>query len=111
MKSTKSILFALSSLTCFYLNLPSALADANVVVDDQIQLDEPGLYLATATLKYDDGDVLKGDFRVYCPTSTIRPTNYVLTDKNGNVKKQGEWWEPAFEAKYSAEKSLITLVC
>lgn len=111
MKSTKSILFVLSSLVCFNLNLPTALAGTNTFVDKQIQLDEPGLYLATATLEYDDGDVLQGDFRVYCPTSTIRPTNYILTDKDGNIKKQGEWWEPAFEAKHLPEKVLITLVC
>ncbi|MGB3507787.1 MAG: hypothetical protein WBA93_00785, partial [Microcoleaceae cyanobacterium] len=77
----------------------------------KIELDKPGLYLATTTLKYDDGDVLKGDFRVYCPTSTIRPTNYVLLDKYGHVKKQGQWWESAFEAQYLPEKMLITLVC
>jgi hypothetical protein len=74
-------------------------------------LETPGLYLATATLLYSDGDQLKADFRVYCPTSTIRPTNYVLVDGKGTVKKQGAWWEPAFTPKYDSEHQLIKKVC
>lgn len=112
MKSLKSILFALSSLALFNVNLTTALAEqGSFYYEEIIALETPGLYLATATLIYDDGDVLEGDLRVYCPTATIRPTNYVLTDKYGNVKKQGEWWEPAFEAEYFPEKMLTIAVC
>ena len=74
-------------------------------------LDKPGLYLASTTLKYDDGDQLKADFRVYCPSSTIRPTNYVLVNSLGNVKKQGAWWENSFTPKYNSEYLLIKQVC
>jgi hypothetical protein len=74
-------------------------------------LDKPGLYLASTTLKYDDEDQLKADFRVYCPTSTIRPTNYFLVDGKGKLKKQGAWWEPAFTPKYDSEHELIKQVC
>jgi hypothetical protein len=74
-------------------------------------LETSGLFLATTTLLYPDGDQLKADFRVYCPTSTIRPTNYVLVDGKGTVKKQGAWWEPAFTPKYDSERQLIKEVC
>jgi hypothetical protein len=74
-------------------------------------LDKRGLYLASTTLLYSDGDQLKADFRIYCPTSTIRPTNYVLVDKVGTVKKQEAWWEPAFTLKYDSEYQLIKEVC
>jgi len=73
--------------------------------------ERPGLYLTTTTLLYSDGDQLKADFRVYCPTSTIRPTNYVLVDGKGTVKKQGAWWEPAFTPRYDSERLLIKKVC
>lgn len=74
-------------------------------------LETPGLYLSTTTLLYSDGDQLKADFRVYCPTSTIRPTNYVLVDGKGTVKKEGEWWDPAFTPRYDSERQLIKEVC
>jgi serine/threonine protein kinase, bacterial len=74
-------------------------------------LDKPELYLASTTLVYSDGDRLKADFRVYCPTSMIRPTNYILTDKQGAVKKAGAWWEPSFTLRYDAEYQLIKEVC
>mgnify|MGYP006337640487 CR=1 FL=1 len=74
-------------------------------------LDKPGLYLASTTLLYSDGDQLKADFRVYCPTSSIRPTNYVLVDRTGTVKKQGAWWEQAFTPKDDSEHQLIKKVC
>lgn len=74
-------------------------------------LDKPELYLASTTLVYSDGDRLKADFRVYCPTSTMRPTNYILTNKQGAVKKAGAWWEPSFTPKYDAEYQLIKEVC
>jgi serine/threonine protein kinase, bacterial len=74
-------------------------------------LDQPELYLASTTLVYSDGDRLKADFRVYCPTSMIRPTNYILTNKQGAVKKAGAWWEPSFMPRYDAEYQLIKEVC
>lgn len=74
-------------------------------------LDKPELYLASTTLVYSDGDRLKADFRVYCPTSMIRPTNYILTNKQGAVKKAGAWWEPSFTPRYNAESQLIKEVC
>jgi hypothetical protein len=74
-------------------------------------LETSGLYLATTTLMYPDGDQLKADFRVFCPTFTIRPTNYVLMDSKGIVKKQGAWWEPAFTPTYDSERQLVKEVC
>ena len=74
-------------------------------------LDKPELYLASTTLVYSDGDRLKADFRVYCPTSMIRPTNYILTTQKGAVKKAGTWWEPSFTPRYDAEYQLIKEVC
>jgi len=60
---------------------------------------------------YSDGDRLKADFRVYCPTSMIRPTNYILTTQQGAVKKAGTWWKPSFTPRYDAEDKLIKEVC
>ena len=74
-------------------------------------LDKPELYLASTTLVYSDGDRLKADFRVYCPTSMIRPTNYILTNKQNIVKKAGAWWEPSFTPRSDAEYQLIKEVC
>ena len=74
-------------------------------------LDKPELYLASTTLVYSDGDRLKADFRVYCPTSMIRPTNYILTTKQGAVKKVGAWWQTSFTPKDDAEYQLIKEVC
>jgi len=54
---------------------------------------------------------LKADFRVYCPTSMIRPTNYILTNKQGAVKKAGAWWQTSFTPRYDAESQLIKEVC
>lgn len=74
-------------------------------------LDKPELYLASTTLVYSDGDRLKADFRVYCPTSMIRPTNYILTNQQGDVKKAGSWWQTSFTPRYDAEYQLIKEVC
>jgi len=71
----------------------------------------PGLKIVNAELVYNDGDVLTGDFRVYCPTSMIRPTNYILKNSQGALKKQGSWWEPAFQPKWEAERSLVRQAC
>ena len=113
MKRFRSILFALSGVALLNFNLPTALADAwdVTITEEAIALEEPGLYLISAILKYSDGDVLTADFRVYCPTGTMRPTNYVLVDKNNNVKKQGEWWEPSFQPEYAPEMQLMEIVC
>jgi serine/threonine protein kinase, bacterial len=74
-------------------------------------LDKPELYLASTTLVYSDGDRLKADFRVYCPTSMIRPTNYILINKQGAVKKAGAWWQTSFTPRDDAEYQLIKEVC
>ena len=70
-----------------------------------------GLKIATGRLVYDDGDVLEGRFRVYCPTSQIRPIDYVLRAKDGMVKKSGEWWDKSFSPKYDSEFQLISKTC
>ena len=70
-----------------------------------------GLKLAQGQLIYNDGDVLNAVFRVYCPTQMIRPTRFELIDATGRVKKQGDWWEPAFTPRWQAEKQLIAQVC
>ena len=113
MKRFRSILLTLSSMALLNFNLPAALAETSAVtvIEEAIALEEPGLYLISATLEYTDGDVLTADFRVYCPTGTMRPTNYILVDKNNNVKKEGEWWEPSFQPEYAPETELVELVC
>jgi hypothetical protein len=70
-----------------------------------------GLKLADAQLIYNDGDVLTGVFRVYCPTRMIRPTGYTLWSKYGKIKKQGAWWDPAFPPKWRPEYELVQTVC
>ena len=77
-----------------------------------IRAGEPsGLKLARATLIYNDGDVLSGLFRVYCPTQMIRPTQFRLENAAGELKQEGEWWDEAFQPRWNAEQSLITQVC
>lgn len=77
-----------------------------------IRAGEPsGLKLARATLIYNDGDVLSGLFRVYCPTQMIRPTQFRLETAAGELKQEGEWWDEAFQPRWNAEQSLITQVC
>lgn len=111
MKFNQLILFTFFGLAGFHLNCPIASAGVGAIVEEKIALEEPGLYLATATLESDDGDILTADFRVYCPTEMIRPTNYVLVDRDGNIRKRGDWWEPAFKADHSPERMLIEEVC
>ena len=77
-----------------------------------IQSIEPqGLRLAQGWIRYNDGDTLNGIFRIYCPTGMIRPTHYIHRDRHGVVKKQGAWWETAFQAKWKAEKMLVNYTC
>jgi len=113
MKRFPSILLTLSGVALLNCNLPPVLAEPGVISAEEIlPLEETaGLYLISAILEYADGDVLTADFRVYCPTGTMRPTNYVLVDKNNNLKKEGEWWEPAFQPEYLPETELMELVC
>lgn len=92
------------------VTLPKPIPVANSQISIKL-LDQPELYLASTTLIYSDGDRLKADFRIYCPTSTMRPTNYILTNKQGTVKKAGAWWEGSFTPKYTAEYQLIKEVC
>jgi hypothetical protein len=100
-------LFITFSLSC--LALPVMAQDIRLW--RVTQLDKPGLYLASATLRYYDGDELTADFRVYCPTSMIRPTNYSLQRADGYIKKKGAWWVKAFSPKYKSEYQLVAAVC
>lgn len=70
-----------------------------------------GLKIASARITYNDGDTLTGNFRIYCPTQMIRPTNYILKSIDGLTEKQGDWWEPAFTPKWESERLLIRSVC
>ena len=70
-----------------------------------------GLKLAQGWIRYNDGDVLTGIFRIYCPTKMIRPTNYILKDRLGVVKREGLWWDPAFPAKWDVEQKLVNYTC
>jgi hypothetical protein len=70
-----------------------------------------GLRIATGRLIYNDGDVLIGKFRVYCPTSQIRPVDFVLRTSSGAIKKQGSWWEESFAPKYPVERELVNKTC
>lgn len=70
-----------------------------------------GLKIATAVITYRDGDVLSGKFRVYCPTSQIRPIDYILRSSSGTTKKSGTWWEESFAPKYQVERELVAKVC
>ena len=70
-----------------------------------------GLKIVKGRLVYNDGDVLEGGFRVYCPTKQIRPIDYKLTTARGEVKKAGDWWEESFPPKWKAENDLISKVC
>jgi hypothetical protein len=70
-----------------------------------------GLKIVDAELIYNDGDSLVASFRVYCPTSLIRPTNFILKSSDGLTKKEGSWWEPAFRPKWEPERSLIRQAC
>lgn len=69
-----------------------------------------GLKLARTTLIYNDGDVLSGLFRVYCPTQMIRPTQFHSETAGGELKQEGEWWEEAFQPRWKAKHSLIDQV-
>ena len=82
-----------------------------VIVNSVADIPPEGLKLAEGSLTYDDGDILSGVFRVYCPTSQIRPTAYVLRDKNGVVKKEGAWWKESFAPKYKVEFDFAKQVC
>jgi hypothetical protein len=70
-----------------------------------------GLRIAAGVVTYNDGDVLSGKFRIYCPTSQIRPIDYVLTSSSGVIKKSGSWWEESFAPKYKAENELVAKTC
>ena len=81
-------------------------------VVSQVEDSSPkGLKIATAVVTYNDGDALSGRFRVYCPTSQIRPIDYVLKSSSGTTKKSGTWWEESFAPKYQAERELVAKVC
>jgi hypothetical protein len=70
-----------------------------------------GLRIATGKLVYNDGDVLTGKFRVYCPTSQIRPVEFALRSSTGVLKKEGAWWSESFAPKYAVERELVNKTC
>ena len=70
-----------------------------------------GLKLVKGWISYNDGDVLSGVFRIYCPTNMIRPTEYTLKDRKGRIKKIGEWWDPSFSPKWEVERKLVRYSC
>ncbi|MGR3278105.1 hypothetical protein ACSYAD_23700 [Acaryochloris marina NIES-2412] len=92
-------------------SVTTAVAAQTAQVSNIQPLEKPGLYMARAVLQYSDGDALQADFRVYCPTAMIRPTNYQLFDHLGHIKKQGSWWETSFQPQYSSERQLVRSVC
>lgn len=106
MKCKLTVLMAL-----FVSSLSTSVAAQTAQVSSVRPLDKPGLYMARAVLQYSDGDALQGDFRVYCPTGQIRPTNYQLFDSYGHVKKQGSWWDVAFSARHASEFELVRNIC
>ncbi len=97
--------------TLFLSSLSTAASAQSAIVSSVQPLDQPGLYLARAEVRYPDGDALLASFRVYCPTQTIRPTNYELYDSMGHLKDQGSWWENAFTPQYASEHQLVRNVC
>lgn len=102
----------LAVLTAIFASSISTAVSAQIAQVSNIRpLDKPGLYMASGVLQYPDGDALQADFRVYCPTSMIRPTNYQLFDKLGHAKQQGSWWQTAFQPKYASEFTLVRSVC
>lgn len=116
MSRLKAIFLVGLAVPSFFL--PSALAGRGLGSDPEqaivlaVKSIKPaGLKLAKAIVQYNDGDRLSGVFRIYCPTGMIRPTNYKLVNSNGQTKKTGSWWEPAFKAKWKAEKELVDYTC
>lgn len=71
----------------------------------------PGLKLAHGVLTHPDGDRLAGGFRIYCPTRMIRTVNDQLIAADGAIRKQGAWWEPAFQPRWRTEQDLVGYVC
>ena len=89
---------------------PSANSEDAVITS--IENSSPkGLKIASAVVTYNDGDVLSGRFRIYCPTSQIRPTDYILKTALGVTKKSGTWWDDSFAPKYEVERELVSKVC
>ena len=70
-----------------------------------------GMKLAQGWIVYNDGDTLYGLFRIYCPSKMIRPINYTLMDRDRQVKKKGDWWEPAFKPKWKTEYEFVSYTC
>ena len=68
-----------------------------------------GLKLARGWISYNDGDVLSGIFRIYCPTTMIRPVQYVLKDRYGVIKREVS--RSTLQAKMDVERRLVQYVC
>ena len=94
------------------ISTPIARTNSEGAEISQIEHGSPkGLKIANAVVTYNDGDVLSGKFRVYCPTSQIRPIDYILRSSSGTTKKSGTWWAESFAPKYQAERELVAKVC
>lgn len=115
-----ALAFSVTSLIIsFYLSHPIKLIAGRGLGSDPEQVNvyaiksvEPrGLKLAQGWITYNDGDILYGVFRIYCPSKMIRPTKYTLKDRHGKVKKTGDWWEPAFKPKWKTEYELVSYTC
>jgi len=85
----------------------SEYANVSFVVDSSPK----GLRIATGKLTYNDGDVLEGKFRVYCPTWQIRPIEFVLRSSTGVIKKQGASWAESFTPEHAVERELVRKTC
>lgn len=110
---------AISIAISLYLSYPNKSIAGRGLGSDPEQVNvyaiesiEPrGLRLAQGWIGYNDGDILYGVFRIYCPSKMIRPTKYTLRDRCGKIKKNGDWWEPAFKPKWKTEHELVSYVC
>ena len=118
MRANSRLTRLLLSLSIILSSSTQAVASRGLRSDPQqvniyaIRSIEPrGLKLAQGSISYNDGDVLSGVFRIYCPTKMIRPTNYTLQDRNGSAKRKGKWWQDAFKPKWKVEHELVSYVC
>ena len=71
----------------------------------------PSMKLVDAQIRYNDGDILAGLFKINCKTQKILPTNYRLLNKNGLLKKSGKAWDVAFSPKWKGESELVDYAC
>ena len=63
------------------------------------------------SLRYNNGNLIKGTFLVNCLNRTLEPRDFVFLSKEGQVIKSGATWEPPFVTRWSAEVLMISKVC